>query len=68
VHFFAIFAESFAYFAVKDFERKDHKDSAKAAKQGGTPVTTGRDQQSSKHWRHIASTAYNPAATFFFLN
>jgi len=68
VHFFAIFAESFAYFAVKDFDRKGRKDNAKAAKQSGTPLTTGRDQQSSKHWRHIAGTAYNPAATFFFLN
>jgi hypothetical protein len=68
VHFFAIFAESFAYVAVKDFDRKRRKDSAKAATQSGTPVTTGRDQQSSKPWRHIAGTAYNPAATFFFLN
>jgi hypothetical protein len=53
---------------LKILTAKGCKDNAKAAKQSGTPVTTGRDQQSSKHWRHIAGTAYNSAATFFFLN
>jgi hypothetical protein len=52
----AFSAESFAAFAVRDVYREERK-----GRKAMLPlIRISRDQQSSEHWRHHRSAAYNP--------